>query len=280
MASRYSFLPFIKARAFSRTLKLKSENEWYSYIKGKNINIPSTPNKTYKTEWINWMDWLKFTFNRSKNNRKYKINENFFKNWSGDMAYVLGLWFADGYLNLKKGFFSITLHKKDKKLLYRIRKSMQSNHKIRIQKNASTLNIYSIKIIEAIKILGGTPCKSLIIKFPSIPKKYFPDFLRGLWDGDGCICYNKHDKYYISTFVSGSKNFAYELFNNLKQILNTKGSVTPFKNKNQSNTYYRLYFNKNDTIKIGKYMYSSISKDSLFLSRKMNRFNLACIQKM
>lgn len=43
--------------------------------------------------------------------RKYYFNEQFFLNWSPEMAYVLGYWFADGYMTSDKSyrvaFFSI-----------------------------------------------------------------------------------------------------------------------------------------------------------------------------
>ena len=30
--------------------------------------------------------------------RKYKVDDNFFKTWSSDMAYILGFWFTDGWI--------------------------------------------------------------------------------------------------------------------------------------------------------------------------------------
>ena len=33
---------------------------------------------------------------QSANSRKYRINQDYFKTWSHNMAYILGLWYADG----------------------------------------------------------------------------------------------------------------------------------------------------------------------------------------
>jgi len=55
------FLPFKKARAFVRTLGLKSETEWRKYCRsGKERNdIPAAPDRTYaEAGWVGWGDWL------------------------------------------------------------------------------------------------------------------------------------------------------------------------------------------------------------------------------
>lgn len=49
---------------------------------------------------------------QSANARKYRINQDYFKTWSHNMAYILGLWYADGCIYGGK-MFDITLHKKD-----------------------------------------------------------------------------------------------------------------------------------------------------------------------
>jgi len=54
------FLPFEEARAFVRTLCLKTTIEWNKYCKSgkKPHNIPNNPRGVYKNEgWISWPDW-------------------------------------------------------------------------------------------------------------------------------------------------------------------------------------------------------------------------------
>jgi hypothetical protein len=62
IASRFrEYLPFVEARSFVHTLKLKSQGDWLVYSKsGKRPNnIPSHPNQTYKGKgWSSWADWL------------------------------------------------------------------------------------------------------------------------------------------------------------------------------------------------------------------------------
>jgi hypothetical protein len=65
-SSNRSFLPFAKARAYARKLKLKSVGDWRKYSKGTKSfhqkfpdNIPKNPDQKYKDSgWISWSDWL------------------------------------------------------------------------------------------------------------------------------------------------------------------------------------------------------------------------------
>jgi hypothetical protein len=60
------FMPYKKARAFARTLKLKNVRQWQHYAKGampelpaRPPDLPSCPARTYKdTGWSGWSDWL------------------------------------------------------------------------------------------------------------------------------------------------------------------------------------------------------------------------------
>jgi len=54
------FLKFEEAREIVHKLGLKRQKEWQRYCKIiKNMqNIPSSPEKIYKDEWISWGDWL------------------------------------------------------------------------------------------------------------------------------------------------------------------------------------------------------------------------------
>lgn len=62
----------------------------------------------------------------------YKIkNENFFKKWSPEMAYVLGFIAADGSLVENKcGAHFLDICSTDKEIIYRIKRILKSNHKV------------------------------------------------------------------------------------------------------------------------------------------------------
>ena len=54
------WLPFVKARDYVRNLGLRDLREWTVWARSKDrpANIPITPIKVYKAEWISWADWL------------------------------------------------------------------------------------------------------------------------------------------------------------------------------------------------------------------------------
>src|ERR1035437_1382310 len=123
------WLSFWKVRAFAKRLKLKNKTEWEKFISGKSnkIMIPVNPGAAipYRSKWACWGDFLG-TGNKKGwcTKRKYKVNDNYFKKWSHDMAYIFGLWFADGHITKIKQrnsdysyIFCINLYKDDKYLL-------------------------------------------------------------------------------------------------------------------------------------------------------------------
>jgi hypothetical protein len=267
-----------QSKKYINELNIDSISKWNKHISSDLrllYNLPSDPSKTYKNNgWISWNHWLNTS--RHQFNRKYRVNEDFFKKWSYDMAYILGFWFADGFISYGKNrgyLFSIFQHENEKYLLIKMLKKMGSDCPIYKDDKYIKISIYSKKIVEDIIRIGGKERKSLDVKFPDIPKKYLPDFVRGLWDGDGCITRNKKEDRYVCSLVSGSKEFIYSLHAELsKNIKGLKGSIFESKNK-RVHFLYVLSFSSNDTIRLREYMYGSPS--NLRMERKYNRFLMA-----
>jgi len=271
------WLPFDIARCIARKdakkYDINSKNRWYSeYVNGghRPNNIPSDPSYKYKNKgWISWGDWLG-TNNKTGGQRQYKINEEFFKKWSHDMAYILGFWFADG--NIKGGrIFSIYQHNKDKYLLCAILNRMRSNYPVYKDHRYPHcyINISSKIIYQDILKLGGRPAKSLTIDFPSVPRKYLFDFLRGNFDGDGSIYYDKANHKYFSCFTGGSKKFIVKM----KKCFDKEKIISKIViGHNSSRPFYYLRFNAYNTLKLGKILYR---KDGLKMNRKFDLFQKA-----
>ena len=207
-----------------------------------------------------------------------KINKNFFKKWTGGMAYVLGFIFADGnivYTKRHTWFWSIQIT--DKEILEKIKKEIDSSHiisekkKIQNNKQLYRLQIGSKDMCNDLLRLGLTEKKSKTILFPEIPKKYFSDFLRGYFDGDGGVWIglkNKNQKsktYTISTFfTSGSKDFLISLKYNLANRGLLGGSLI------KKERGFDLKYSVKDSLILYKIMYNN--ECSLFLKRKKERF--------
>lgn len=125
---------------------------------------------------------------RSRNEQmfhRYKVD--FFKTWSPEMAWVLGLLYTDGNLSgrtVKLASIDADLLSSVGALLFKrfqIREYLQADGRNRI----STLGIHHPEMVSDLRLLGLEERKSLTMRFPNIPHEYVRHFIRGCWDGDG-----------------------------------------------------------------------------------------------
>ncbi len=194
------------------------------------------------------------------------INET----WNANLAYAIGLIATDGCLS-KDGIL-IDLTSKDKEQLSNFSKCVgvsfnignKWSHKgekyLRIQfKNRIFYNF--------LLSIGLTPRKSLTMGKLAIPSKYFFDFLRGCFDGDGCF-YSYWDPRWRSShmfyveFVSASKKHIDWLREELKNKIYVLGHIT----KNKRNSAFQLKYAKKEALAIIKKMY--YNPNVVCLSRK------------
>lgn len=212
---------------------------------------------------------------------KYKVDEEFFDKWSYKMAYVLGFIYADGSLEnalyLRGKYVRMT--STDKDVLEKIQRVMNSEHRLYVDKpkeNHKTkyiLRIGSHKLYDSLEERGVHPNKSLNMRLPKIPKKYFGSFLRGYFDGDGCVHLEKKDKFDAMSikrltvvFTSGSKFFLEELLKCLQEMEDVV--VGKVYNSHRS---LQLRFATEDSKKIFCLLYNDVV-DELFLDRKLQKF--------
>lgn len=208
-------------------------------------------------------------------------NENFFKKWSPEMAYLLGFFTADGnMLKNKRGAHFIEFQITDKDLLEKIREILNSNHKITTRKRKENhktsyrLQIGSKTIFNDLVKLGLTPNKSKTVKLPPVPEKYFCHFVRGYFDGDGnvtCGFFKKSDRknksfVLMTRFTSGSESILKSLKEKLAKLIKLNGSLCYGKN-----SAWVLSYSTNDSKKLFKFMYPKDKfKKLIYLERKYN----------
>ena len=200
---------------------------------------------------------------QSQNARKWHINQDYFKTWSSNMAYMLGFWFADGCIYGGK-MFDITTHTKDKYIIKKFAEELEYEGPIQdyVDRQAARLNFSCVVIYNDLIELGGSERKSLTTTFPQVPEEYLSDFIRGYFDGDGCV-YCKKNKRLNTSFCSGSKQFLDSLWTILKEKARVVGGCYNSQNKTIS-------FGKADSIKIGQFMFKN--NPELFLKRKKEKF--------
>lgn len=215
---------------------------------------------------------------------RININSNFFKTWSPQMAYVLGFIFADGaiedvQLSSRTCYLSIT--SKDLSILKRIRCSMNSRHRFYKKKvefitysNGKTyksneryvLRVGSKSIYNDLLKLGVTPRKSLTITFPNCPLNLINFFIRGYFDGDGCLHLQKN-KYPRVIFTSGSLNFLVGLSQTMLKILNVEAYPLSIRMTPGKNPCYQLYYSNINSKKILEFLYRNLDQ-APYLERK------------
>lgn len=212
-----------------------------------------------------------------------KINKDFFKKWTPEMAYVLGFFAADGYITVNRRggqFWSIQIT--DKELLCSIKRTVGSEHRIgeRLgntkEKTLYRLQIGSNEMCDDLRKLGFNERKTKSMSIPHIPEKYFTDFVRGYFDGDGNVwsglIHKKRKRPTVNlivAFTSCSRDFLECLHERLKTLCVTGGCLYKAKGG-----YLRLQYSAVDSLKLYDFMYNhkDFQKSGLFLERKRQAF--------
>ena len=209
-------------------------------------------------------------------NKVKHFNENAFDSIdSSEKAYWLGFLFADGNIGSSDNSISINLQKQDKEHLEKFNKFLQyDNNNIKVYKNKNNIEYCHFYCKNAhmhniLNNLGCIPKKSKTMKFPEIIKnsEFFWDFIRGYFDGDGCITYDFRSEYREPrcSISCGSKDFIYSL----SEQLNAKGY--PNKVVNRKNIYI-LYIGNYKWNTNAKFMIKLYNNSSIYLQRKYNKY--------
>ena len=156
--------------------------------------------------------------------------------WRPELAYAVGLITADGSLSKDMRHIDFTSKDIDQLETY---KSCLGISDIKIGSKISgglhkgvyyRVQFGDVLFYKWLLEIGLSPNKSNIIKKVCVPDKYFFDFIRGEWDGDGTISCSK-DKRWKNSFVvsiafaSGSTDFLLWLQKEINTRLHTTGHV-------------------------------------------------------
>ena len=202
----------------------------------------------------------------------FHINEDFFKKWSPQTAYVLGLLITDGCVS-KTGVISLCVN--DQELLEKVKKALGSEHKITPSEHQKGLYCFYFarkNMVEDLRKIGITPQKSLKVRFPQVPDRFLRDFIRGIFDGDGTVFFEKRTQKSLllkSKFGAGSKSFVVDLELHLQKLGLPKRTIYTSKTKNGN--YFYFVYGHEDSKKLFNILYKDASQD-LFLGRKYQKF--------
>lgn len=194
--------------------------------------------------------------------RIYPINEDFFKEWTNESAWLFGWAVGDGcYTDGYRLRFHIA--SRDREVLNKFKAVLKSEHPIldrctwdKIHKRLK----YSAELDFNSKILAN---EIKTLSYADIPDVYLSDFVRGFWEAEGSVYWDKIVK---SLFTNSNKQILDYIKNTLSQSdIVKRGYFYVDKNK-----VWRLTFGVNDSISLYHYLYDNCG--DLYLQRKKDRF--------
>lgn len=220
---------------------------------------------------INYQNELKFT-------------ENIFDSIdTEEKAYWLGFIFADGYVSTNSYKFELSLSATDSEHLTKFNEFMghcrnnvkfgevHQNDKIFKRCRWSVCNKH---LWNTLCSYGCVPKKSLILRFPDINIFKSPDlvkhFIRGYWDGDGCISYANKAHSIMNIAVLGTEDFLSEL----KLQLPLKFDYALGYNDKSKNLITRvLSVSGKNGLELLYYLYEN---STIYLTRKFDKYKEYC----
>lgn len=218
----------------------------------------------------------KYTNSPSKysNSKKVFTDENFFNQWSHELAYFLGWMASDGNIPKAKNVFRITstdiehLEGLFSLFSYGWTTSIRKWDSKKYPNNspAGTIAISRKDIVNRLVNYGITPNKSLTIEMPYIPKDYIRDFVRGVFEGDGCISFKSPTSPVIA-FASGSEKFLI----GLGEAIERQTGLKIYVSSDKRGTYRLVYGSINAVKELFHYMYEGVPSE-LILRRKYDLF--------
>ncbi len=199
--------------------------------------------------------------------------------WSPEFAYAVGLITTDG--NLSQDGRRINFTSKDEQLVELFKSCLKLRNKIGRKSSGTTKEkkyflIQSGDVIfhKFLQSIGLTANKSKTLGAIEVPDKYFFDFLRGHFDGDGTF-YSYWDPRWRSSFmfytvfISASQKHILWLQEEIFNRLGIRGHIT----KSGKQACYQLKYAKTESYRLLPKIYCCGSK--LCLSRKYLKIKTA-----
>ena len=206
---------------------------------------------------------------------------------STDMAWILGFIASDGTIRKDSNEIKISLSIKDKDVLEKIKIAINLDEPIKEYTTTTGYDCCSLKWTceehkKDLALYSVVPQKTFILKPPYLlNKKYWIDYIRGYFDGDGSVNFIESNgkKHYTALrwqVCSATK----EILQFILDVLESYG-IPPVKiqtQKRKNNPLYCIQYSTNSTKKIYNILYT---ENCLFLDRKKKQFekNIQLISK-
>lgn len=199
------------------------------------------------------------------------MNEEYFRTWSYNMAYILGYITGDGCVWTEGGSYKLIIVSKDVDVLEFIRVELESPYSIKDSKDGThRINICRKVVVMDLMAHGILPRKSWNPVVPDVPVEYRVSFLHGLFDADGSVWMSKPTgrakvANITTAMYSYRKNFLQTVGGMIKDEIGAIPRIYP------TNNLYRAMYFKKGSIAIYHMFYDTPPHD-FFLQRKKDVF--------
>lgn len=229
----------------------------------------------YKTIYC----WLKRfgikTNEASQGARKHHYSEDYFSVIdTEEKAYWLGFISADGcvYKGSDKSSYRLQINLKGSDInhLHLFQSTIGSGYKIQEKKvkehDVCLLKVNSTKMCKDLMNHGVVQRKSLNTRLPDIPYELLKDFIRGYFDGDGCLSYSiVDDKKKWSFSIAGGR----EMLNDIRDFFSRFDISTNIYKRRNSQVHILEKASHDSIYDIYKTIYDN---NKVSLQRKNNKF--------
>lgn len=199
---------------------------------------------------------------------KNNVDSDIFENIdTSEKAYWLGFMYADGYIISNSNTIGLGLSEKDLHHLEKFKIFLNYKGKIRYRDKYKSVSIEfrDSKMWNDLYKNGCIPKKSLILEFPNediLEEKFYKDFIRGYFDGDGSICNTEKTK---MVSLIGTFNFLEKIC----EISNiSKDRI--YKLDKNSKQFRIVLSSNNDIFNFVKFLYKDAK---IFMDRKYKKYN-------
>ena len=206
--------------------------------------------------------------------KKHSFNEHFFDIIdTPTKAYWLGFIMADGCNTGDE--ITVELSSKDAEQLYKLKKDLDATQNIsyRLKKEHKMVLLRLASRYMCLKLseIGCTPRKSFTLQYPkAVPVSLTKDFVRGYFDGDGCLHIQKDKKNRIWSIYSVSHDFILELFTRIAQETGIQPHLYEMNGKNKKKGYVIAIMRRNDINTIQHWLYDGATT---YMERKHKKFD-------
>lgn len=196
-------------------------------------------------------------------------------NQNSNMAWLLGFLAADGCIEKDRNVIKLSLSSIDREILEKIRNEISLRAEVKDYITTAGYNVSKLQWSSAqhkkdLSLYGVIPQKTFSLKPPyQLDRKYWGDYIRGYWDGDGSITLNKNNYNSLSWQITSATKeileFIIDYFYEEYSIPKVK--VHSF--QRNGNTLYILQYSTQASIEICKQFYKN---KGICLQRKKEHF--------